>query len=125
MLKPFGASRTWGLVAGILAVASSLSPSPVFAAQELRIGFVAPTTGPFSQVGKDMVNGFQMYLDEVKGNFAGAKVVFIVEVDDAKPPVAVRRTCSTVSVTISAPNFLACSVIFCASSHPLMLSNPM
>ncbi|MGH6725942.1 MAG: hypothetical protein ACREB8_05280, partial [Pseudolabrys sp.] len=33
-------------------------------AEELRIGFIAPTTGIFAQVGKDMVNGFQMYLDE-------------------------------------------------------------
>jgi branched-chain amino acid transport system substrate-binding protein len=38
-----------------------------------------------------MVNGFQLYLDEVKGNFAGAKVTFIVEDEEAKPPVAVRK----------------------------------
>ncbi len=91
MLSQVGASRTWGLIAGIFALAAFVSPLPVPAAQELRIGFVAPTTGPFSQVGKDMVNGFQMYLDEVKGNFAGAKVVFIVEDEEAKPPVAVRK----------------------------------
>ena len=30
-------------------------------------------TGIFAQIGKDMENGFQMYLDEQKGNFAGAK----------------------------------------------------
>ena len=40
---------------------------------------IAPTTGIFAQVGKDMVDGFQMYLDEVKGDFAGAKVKLIVE----------------------------------------------
>jgi len=49
-----------------------MSPLPIMAAEELRIGFIAPMTGPFSQVGKDMANGFQMYLDEVGGNFAGA-----------------------------------------------------
>ena len=38
-------------------------PSNV-SAEELRIGFVAPTTGIFAQVGKDMVDGFQLYLDE-------------------------------------------------------------
>jgi branched-chain amino acid transport system substrate-binding protein len=61
------------------------------AAEELRIGFIAPLTGGFAQVGKDMSNGFQMYLDEVGGNFAGAQVKFIVEDDEAKPPVGVRK----------------------------------
>ena len=59
--------------------------------QELKIGFLAPMTGPFSQIGKDMENGFQMYLDEQKGNFAGAKVTFIVEDEEGKPPVGVRK----------------------------------
>jgi branched-chain amino acid transport system substrate-binding protein len=60
-------------------------------AQELRIGFLAPTTGGFAQVGKDMVNGFEMYLDEVNHNFGGAKVTFIVEDTQAKPDTAVTK----------------------------------
>ena len=79
MLKRVGRISTWGWIAGVLALAGFMGSPPVNAAQELRIGFVAPITGPFSQVGKDMVNGFQMYLDEVGGSFAGAKVTFIVE----------------------------------------------
>ncbi len=59
--------------------------------EELRIGFVAPTTGIFAQVGKDMVDGFQMYLDEVKSDFGGAKVKFIVEDEQAKPDTAVTK----------------------------------
>ena len=55
---------------------------------ELRIGFLAPTTGIFAQNGKDMVDGFQMYLDEVKGDFGGAKVKFIVEDEQGKPDTA-------------------------------------
>jgi branched-chain amino acid transport system substrate-binding protein len=38
-----------------------------------------------------MVNGFEMYLDQVKGNFGGATVKFIVEDDQAKPPVGVLK----------------------------------
>ena len=45
-------------------------------------------TGPFAQVGKDMVNGFEMYMNEVKGDFAGATVKFILEDNQAKPPTA-------------------------------------
>ena len=60
-------------------------------AEELRIGFLAPTTGIFAQVGKDMVDGFQMYLDEHKGELGGAKVKFIVEDEQGKPDTAVTK----------------------------------
>jgi branched-chain amino acid transport system substrate-binding protein len=62
-----------------------------FAAEELRIGFLAPLTGQFAQVGEDMTNGFKMYLEEVGGDFAGAKVKFIVEDEQGKPPVGVNK----------------------------------
>ena len=50
-------------------------------AQELKIGFLAPRTGIITQLGTDMVNGFQMYLDEHDGKLGGATVKFIVEDD--------------------------------------------
>src|SRR5258705_11031253 len=65
-------------------VALGVTP-PLNAAEELRVGFVAPTTGIFAQVGKDMVDGFQLYLDDVNSDFGGAKVKFIVEDEQAKP----------------------------------------
>jgi len=82
---------TWMSVAGCLALGMGVSPAPATAAEELRIGFLAPLTGGFAQIGKDMSNGFQLYLDEVGGNFAGAKVTFIVEDEEGKPPVGVRK----------------------------------
>ena len=60
-------------------------------AEELQLGFIAPMTGIFAQVGKDMVDGFQMYLDEVGSDFAGAKVKFIVEDDQGKPDLGVTK----------------------------------
>jgi branched-chain amino acid transport system substrate-binding protein len=75
-------------LAGCLALA--IVPQSL-AAEELRIGFVAPTTGIFAQVGKDMVDGFQMYLDEVKNDFGGAQVKFLVEDEQAKPDTAVTK----------------------------------
>jgi branched-chain amino acid transport system substrate-binding protein len=65
--------------------------STAVAQEELRIGFVAPTTGIFAQIGKDMVDGFQMYLDEKKGVLGGAKVRFIVEDEQGKPDTAVTK----------------------------------
>ena len=60
-------------------------------ADELSIGFIAPMTGIFAQVGKDMVNGFQMYLDEHGGKLGGMEVKFIVEDDQAKPDLGVTK----------------------------------
>ena len=70
--------------------ALGIVPHPLVA-EELRIGFVAPTTGIFAQVGKDMIDGFQMYLDEVKNDFGGAQVKFLVEDEQAKPDTAVTK----------------------------------
>ena len=75
------------LLGGALALAAGSTAG----AEELRIGFLAPTTGIFAAVGKDMVDGFQMYLDEHKGNLGGLQVKFIVEDEQGKPDVAVTK----------------------------------
>ncbi len=60
-------------------------------AEELRIGYISPVTGIFAQVGKDMVDGFQLYLDEHGGKLGGMDVKFIVEDDQAKPDLGVTK----------------------------------
>jgi branched-chain amino acid transport system substrate-binding protein len=65
--------------------------TPAAAAEELRIGLIIPATGPFAQVGKDMLDGLNMYLEETNNDFAGAKVKLIVEDSQAKPDTAVTR----------------------------------
>jgi branched-chain amino acid transport system substrate-binding protein len=83
-------SQTSTLVTGaVLAAAALIQPAP--AAEELRIGFIAPKTGIFSQLGIDMQNGFQMYLDEHNGMLGGAKVTLIVEDDQGKPDTGVTK----------------------------------
>jgi branched-chain amino acid transport system substrate-binding protein len=68
--------------------ASGLAPAQ---AEDVTIGFLAPKTGIFSQLGIDMQNGFQMYLDEHKGELGGAKVKFVVEDTQGKPDTAVTK----------------------------------
>jgi hypothetical protein len=60
-------------------------------AEELRIGYIAPVTGIFAQVGKDMVDGFQLYLSEHNNKLGGMDVTFIVEDDQGKPDAGVTK----------------------------------
>jgi len=60
-------------------------------AEELRIGFIAPVTGIFAQIGKDMTDGFQLYLDQHGGKLGGMDVKFIVEDNQGKPDAAVTK----------------------------------
>jgi branched-chain amino acid transport system substrate-binding protein len=84
------AARLSALLIGIgLAFTAGLAPAA--AQEELRIGFIAPTTGPFAQVGADMLNGFNMYLEKANSDFGGAKVKLIVEDSQAKPDLAVTK----------------------------------
>ena len=82
-------SSLLALLSGAALLAAASQPSR--AADELRIGLIAPMTGPFAQVGKDMVDGFNMYLEEANNDFAGAKVKLIVEDDQAKPDTGVTK----------------------------------
>src|SRR5215208_1470292 len=76
---------------GSLWAAALLVVGAPASAQELRIGFLAPTTGIFAQLGTDMLNGFRMYLEEHNGALGGAKVTFILEDTQGKPDSAVTK----------------------------------
>ena len=60
-------------------------------AKELRIGFMAPKTGIFTQLGVDMQHGFEMYLKEHGNKLGGMDVKFIVEDTQGKPDTAVAK----------------------------------
>ena len=68
--------------------------NPVTQAAEkgpIRIGFIAPITGNWAQLGTDMVDGFKMFLDEINYTVAGRKIEFIVEDETANPAAAVTK----------------------------------
>jgi branched-chain amino acid transport system substrate-binding protein len=77
------------LVGGAFVLGASLcAPAQ---AQELKIGFLAPKTGIFTQLGVDMQNGFEMYLKEHDNKLGGMPVKFIVEDTQGKPDTAVAK----------------------------------
>ncbi len=88
MMKALRHRLTPTLFGAGLALAVGMSGAQ---ADELRIGFISPMTGIFAQIGKDMVNGFQLYLDQHGGKLGGADVKFIVEDDQGKPDAGVTK----------------------------------
>jgi branched-chain amino acid transport system substrate-binding protein len=83
-------ARLGAVLVGVC-LAFAAGSAPAAAQEELRIGFIAPTTGPFAQVGADMVNGMNLYLEKVNNDLGGAKVKLIVEDSQAKPDLAVTK----------------------------------
>ena len=82
---------TASAAAGLAAVAA---PAIVRAAATgpIKYGFLAPLTGQFAQVAKDMVNGTQMYLEEIGSQVLGRKIELIVEDTQGQPQVALTKT---------------------------------
>jgi branched-chain amino acid transport system substrate-binding protein len=78
----------------LLAVLASLAAPLGAPAQSppIKIGFLAPLTGPFAQIGKDMVNGNQLYLNEIGGQVAGRKIEVVVEDDEGNPATALNKS---------------------------------
>ena len=74
-------------------VAPLLAPAPLPAQSgPFKIGMLAPLTGPFAQTGKDMVNGAELYLDEIGRQIGGRKIELIVEDDEAQPATALNKS---------------------------------
>jgi len=78
----------------LLVLALGLPVAVPVAAQSskpIKIGFLAPLTGGAAQVGRDMVNGFEMYLAEAGTQIAGRKVEMIVEDTAGNPATAIAK----------------------------------
>jgi branched-chain amino acid transport system substrate-binding protein len=76
------------LFGAAFALGASIAPAQ---AKELKIGFMAPKTGIFTQLGVDMQHGFEMYLKEHGNKLGGMDVKFIVEDTQGKPDTAVAK----------------------------------
>lgn len=82
-----------GLAAG-LAMSTALGTAAF--AEDLKIGMVVTLSGPPAALGQQIVDGFQLALDEKNGMLGGQKVELIVEDDELKPDVALLKATSLV-----------------------------
>ena len=58
----------------------------------IKIGVLAPLSGPLAALARDVVDGARLYVDEVHGEMAGRKVELIVEDYEFKAAVALTKT---------------------------------
>lgn len=65
-------------------------------AQDIKIGMVVTLSGPPAALGQQIVDGFQLALDEKDGMLGGQKVELIIEDDELKPDVALLKATSLV-----------------------------
>jgi len=82
-------TRLW--VVAVLATTVIALASASAQTGPIRIGFLAPLTGGAAQVGRDMVNGFDMYLEEAGHQLAGRKTEVIVEDTAGNPATAITK----------------------------------
>lgn len=73
------------LIAPLVPIAQSPAKGPI------RVGFMVPLSGPYVQNGRDILNGFLLYLDEIGHRAAGREIQVIVEDDEAIPAVGLTK----------------------------------
>src|ERR671935_2965606 len=57
----------------------------------ITIGVLAPSTGPFAAYAQDIIDGAQLYHDEVSGKMSGRPLALVVEDYAVKPDVALTK----------------------------------
>lgn len=83
-----------GICASITLLASLCQPAAAqgqASTAPLKIGVLGPFTGIFSTYAKDVADGAQLYLDQVKGQMAGRRVELIVEDYETRPDVGLTK----------------------------------
>ena len=61
------------------------------AATPIKVGFIGPLSGPYAQNGRDILNGFLLYLEEIGYRAAGREIQLIIEDDEAIPAVGLTK----------------------------------
>ena len=85
--------KSLAVILMVVFVAPLLAPTPLPAQSgPFKIGMLAPLTGPFAQTGKDMVNGTELYLDEIGRQVSGRRIELVVEDDEAQPATALNKS---------------------------------
>src|SRR5438477_7549399 len=64
---------------------------PALAADRIKIGFLTTLTGPAAFLGRDMVNGAQLALEDLGGRMGGVPAELLVEDDQLDGKTGVQK----------------------------------
>jgi branched-chain amino acid transport system substrate-binding protein len=76
------------LMLGPVAPVGAQAPAPT---GPITVGVLSPLTGVFATYGRDIVDGAQLYVDEINGQMGSRKVKLVVEDYQVKPDVALTK----------------------------------
>ena len=126
MKKSFCASTLLAviLMVSVCATAFGAEQSPI------KVGWLAPLTGPWAEVGKDMTDGFMMAMEEVGFKAGGRQIEVITEDSRANPGTATTKfrklvshdKVNVVGGLIPAPDGLAVAAIANQKETPLIIA---
>src|SRR5713101_978124 len=75
----------------ILAILVPVTTDGAQASGPITVGVLAPLTGPFATFARDIVDGAQLYHDEVSGQMGGRKLQLVVADYQVRPDVALTK----------------------------------
>ena len=77
-----------------IAALAALGATPVTLAQQtgpIKIGLLAPLTGPLAAPGMDMVDGFKLFWEQVSNTAGGRKVEYVIADTTCNPDQAITQ----------------------------------
>jgi len=99
-----------GVLGGAAAAAAVGRRGRAAEAGPIRVGYIAPLSGPFAQNARDMWDGFRMYFEEIGMQAAGRKIELISEdswVEPAEALTKLRKLVERDRVHVAAGGLLA------------------
>lgn len=115
----------------VLAIGASVAAAPVLA-KDLKIGLVLSVSGPFSDYGKQIKNGIDLFMAEHGDTVAGRKIKLFVKDDTGIAPAVAKRQAQELlikdKVEILAgfdltPNALSAAALATEAKVPLVVMN--
>jgi branched-chain amino acid transport system substrate-binding protein len=67
------------------------TPTPVVTGPPLKVGIIEPNSGVFADLGRDQLNGFNLYLEKVNSVAGGRRIQLVVEDETADPATALTK----------------------------------
>ena len=80
----------------LAAVALCLAGETAAQKGPIKVGLLVPQTGPLAGNGKDMINGFELFFEQVGYKLAGREIKLVIEDDEGKPATGLTKARSLV-----------------------------